>query len=105
MYLPASDNLVSLLQTKAEMREQLCVPMVSGGPKSEAKAVSTAAIMSDLASDLAIEKRASAELLDVVNSQRDQMDELANIVQEGEKQQADMEARIEKLGEIILNQR
>jgi hypothetical protein len=36
--------------------------------------------MSDLASDLAIEKRASGELLDVVNSQRDQMDELANIV-------------------------
>jgi hypothetical protein len=31
--------------------------MVSGGPKSEAKVVSTA-----------IEKRASAELLDVVNS-------------------------------------
>jgi hypothetical protein len=33
------------------------------------------------------------------------MDELANIVQEGEKQQADMEARIEKLGEIILNKK
>ena len=79
--------------------------MVSGGPKSEAKAVSTGSTMNDLASDLAIEKRASAELLDVVNSQRDQMDELANIVQEGEKQQADMKARIEKLGEIILNQR
>ena len=105
MYLPASDNLVSLLQTKAEMKEQLCVHMVSGGPKSEAKAVSTASIMNDLASDLAIEKRANAELLDVVNSQRDQMDELANILQEAEKQQADMEARIDKLGEIILNQR
>jgi hypothetical protein len=34
------------------MKEQLCVPMVSGGSKSEAKAVSTTAIMSDLASDL-----------------------------------------------------
>jgi hypothetical protein len=93
------------MQTKAEMKEQLCVPMVSRGPKSEAQALSCAAIMSDLASDLAIEKRANAELLHVVNSQRDQLDELANIVQEGEKQQTDMEARIEKLGEIILNQR
>jgi hypothetical protein len=77
--------------------------MVSGGPKSEAKAVSAAAIMSDLASDLMIEKRASAELLGVVNSQYDQMDELANIIQEGEKPQADMEARIDKLGEMIWN--
>jgi hypothetical protein len=50
------------------MKEQLRVPLVSRELKSEAKAVSTAAIMSDLASDLAIEKRASAELLDVVNS-------------------------------------
>ena len=86
MYLPASDNLVFSVQTKAEMKEQLCVPMVSRGPKSEAKVVSTASIMNDLALDLAIEKRASAELLDVVNSQRDQMDEPANIVQEAEKQ-------------------
>jgi hypothetical protein len=79
--------------------------MVSGGPKSEAKTVSTASIMNDIVSDLAIERRDSAKLLDVVNSHRDQMDELANIVQEAEKQRANMEARIEKLGEIILNQR
>jgi hypothetical protein len=87
------------------MKEQHYVPMVPRGPKSEAKAVFSAAIMSYLASDLVIEKRASAELLDDVNSQHDQMDELANIVQKGEKQQADIEGRIEKLGEIILNQR
>jgi hypothetical protein len=49
MYLPASDNLVFSVQTKAEMKEQLCVPMVSGGSKSEAKTVSTASIMNDLA--------------------------------------------------------
>jgi hypothetical protein len=61
--------------------------------------------MNDLASDLAIEKRASVELLDVVNTQHDQMNELTNIIQEAEKHQANMEARIDKSGEIILNQR
>jgi hypothetical protein len=61
--------------------------------------------MNDLASDLAIEKRASVELLDVVNAQHDQMNELTNIIQEAEKHQANMEARIDKSGEIILNQR
>jgi hypothetical protein len=49
MYLHASDNLVYLLQTKAEMKEHVYVPMVSGGSKSEAKTVSTASIMNDLA--------------------------------------------------------
>jgi hypothetical protein len=61
--------------------------------------------MNDLASDLAIEKRASVELLDVVNAHHDQMNELTNIIQEAEKHQANMEARIDKSGEIILNQR
>jgi hypothetical protein len=54
---------------------------------------------------MVIERRARAKLLDVVNSHRDQMDELANIVEEAEEQHADMESRIDKLGQIILNQR
>jgi uncharacterized membrane protein YjjP (DUF1212 family) len=54
---------------------------------------------------MAIEKRANSEVLDVVNAHLDQMDELAKIVQQAQKHQVDMEARIDKLGEIILNHR
>jgi bacterioferritin (cytochrome b1) len=99
MYLPAhaSDK------TNAKMREQLCVSIVSGRPKSQTKTVSTGSTMNDLVSDLTNEKRASVELLDVVNSQSDQIDELANIVREAENHQVDMEARIDKLDEIILD--
>ena len=53
---------------------------------------------------LEIEKRGSAELLDTVSSQRDQMDELSSKVEEGEKNRAIMEARIEKLSKIMLKQ-
>ena len=108
------------------MEKQLSEPTADGGQKSEAQVVfevlskntvkpnflrnaglvcSSGSKISNLVADLEIEKRGSTELLDIVSSQRDQMDELANIVQEAENHQADMEARIDKLGEIILNQR
>ena len=40
MYLAASDNLVSSLQTKDEIEKQLSVPTTDGGRKSEAQVVS-----------------------------------------------------------------
>jgi hypothetical protein len=50
------------------------------------------------------EKRGSAELLDIVSSQRDQMDELSSKVEEGEKNCVIMEARIEQFSQIMLTQ-
>jgi hypothetical protein len=60
--------------------------------------------ISNLTADLEIEKRGSAELLDIVSSQRDQMDEHSSKVEEGEKHRAIMEARIEQLSKIMLKQ-
>jgi hypothetical protein len=60
--------------------------------------------ISNLVADLEIEKRGSVELLDIVSSQRDQMDELSSKVEEGEKNRAIMEAMIEQLRKIMLKQ-
>jgi hypothetical protein len=59
--------------------------------------------ISNLIAGLEIEKRENAELLDIVSSQHDQMDELSSKV-EGENNRAIMEARIEKLSQIMLTQ-
>jgi hypothetical protein len=57
-----------------------------------------------MVADLEIEKSGSAELLDIVSSQRDQMNELSSKVEEGENNHAIMEARIEQLSQIMLMQ-
>ena len=90
LYLIASDNLVSSLQIKTEMEKQLSVPTTDGGRKSETQVIyevlsrnTTKTIlfryvallcysgskMSDLAADLEMEKRGSAELLESFNTQ------------------------------------
>ena len=118
LYLLASDNLVSSLQIKTEMENQLSVPMADGGRKSETQVISevlsrntakpslfqnvallrsSGSKMSDLAADLEIEKRGSAELLETVNTQRDETNELTRSLQEAEKNQADMHTRIDEL--------
>ena len=107
------------------MEKQLSEPMADGGQKSEAQVVSdvlskntvkpsflrnvglvcsSGSKISNLVADLEIEKRGSAELMDVVSSQRDQMDELSSKVEEGEKNRAIMEARIEQLSKVMLKQ-
>ena len=107
------------------MEKQLSEPTADGGQKSEAQVVSevlskntakpsflrnvglvrsSGSKISNLVADLEIEKRGSAELLDIVSSQRDQMDELSSKVEEGEKNRAIMEARIEQLSKIMLKQ-
>jgi hypothetical protein len=57
-----------------------------------------------MVADLEIEKSGSAELLDIVSSQHDQMNELSSKVEEGENNHAIMEARIEQLSQIMLMQ-
>lgn len=107
------------------MEKQLSEPTADGGQKSEAQVVSevlsrntakpsflrnaglvcsSGSKISNLVAGLEIEKRGSAELLDIVSSQRDQMDELSSKVEEGEKNRAIMEARIEQLSQIMLTQ-
>ena len=127
LYLAASDNLFSSLQSKNKMQNQLYLPItVHRGGKNEAEIVSEVhskntvkpnilpklalvrpcgSKMINLAVNLAIEKRSSAELLDIVDVQHDQMNELVKIVQKAEKHRADMETRIHELGEIMIKKR
>jgi hypothetical protein len=60
--------------------------------------------ISNLSAYQEIEKRGRAKLLVIVSSQCDQIDELSSEVEEGERNHAIMEARIEQLHKIMLKQ-
>ena len=108
------------------MESQLSVPTADGGSKSEAQIVSevlskntvkpsflrnvglvrsSGSKMKEIVADLEIEKRGSAKLLDVVNTQQEQMNELTSQLHEVENNCADMEARVDELREIMLMRR
>ena len=61
--------------------------------------------MKEIVADLEIEKRGNVKLLDVVNTQREQMNGLTSQVQEVENNWADMEERVDVLREIMLMRR
>ena len=58
-----------------------------------------------LAAELEKEKKGTADLQEVVNSQSNQMDELTGKVQEAVKERADMEVRIHELTRIVEQER
>ena len=122
-------NLITFLlhlQIKDEMEKQLSVPTLDGGFKTETEVVSEVLLrstvkpeflwnvgilhpsrskISNLSTKLEREKRGSAELQDVVCTQRDQVKELTSQVQQAEKNKADMQAKIASLTRIIEQQR
>ena len=108
------------------MEKQLSVPTPDGGFKTEAEVVPEVLLrstskpgflrnvrilhpsgskISNLSAELEREKRGSAELQDVVCTQRDQVKELTSQVQQAEKNKADMQATIASLTRIIEQQR